>query len=164
MTTIDLSTIIQTMQAAREQMKAHGQTALGQAFKVFFDACPEVQGIVWAQYAPYFNDGDACVFRVREPQIVPYPSKVASDLAEAIELDPGDDEVDLDDVSVYESCMLSAYGLEREDNEQEARVRVEWSKIEPAFAEEDLFQQVFGDDCKVIATRDGFKVTEHEHD
>lgn len=30
-------------------------------------AHPEVTGIAWTQYTPYFNDGDPCVFSVGEP-------------------------------------------------------------------------------------------------
>lgn len=28
-----------------------------------------VIGITWTQYTPYFNDGDPCVFRIREPRL-----------------------------------------------------------------------------------------------
>lgn len=30
---------------------------------------PEVRGLAWTQYTPYFNDGDSCVFGVGEPSI-----------------------------------------------------------------------------------------------
>ena len=40
-----------------EKMKALqevGKNAFKECIKVFFEACPEVQAIVWNQYTPYF--------------------------------------------------------------------------------------------------------------
>lgn len=46
---------------ALEKIKNSGS---GNLFKAFFDAHPEAHALQWAQYTPYFNDGDPCVFSV----------------------------------------------------------------------------------------------------
>jgi len=49
-----------------EELQKFGEEALKAEFKAYFDANPKVEAIRWRQYTPYFNDGDACVFRVRD--------------------------------------------------------------------------------------------------
>lgn len=46
------------------KIKAEGMVAVKAFLKEFFEKRPEVYGIKWAQYTPYFNDGDPCVFRI----------------------------------------------------------------------------------------------------
>jgi hypothetical protein len=41
-----------------------GREVMQVAFREFFDANPDVEAFRWTQYAPYFNDGEACVFSV----------------------------------------------------------------------------------------------------
>jgi hypothetical protein len=48
--------------------------ALAEHFRSFFAKYPDVHGVRWAQYTPYFNDGEPCYFRVHEPSfLVAYP-------------------------------------------------------------------------------------------
>lgn len=44
------------------KIKAEGMPAVKAFLKDYFDQHPEVYGIKWAQYTPYFNDGEPCVF------------------------------------------------------------------------------------------------------
>jgi hypothetical protein len=48
----------------REEMVKLGRDALTAEFKRIFEEWPEIEGIRWTQYTPYFNDGDPCVFHV----------------------------------------------------------------------------------------------------
>lgn len=41
-----------------------------QAFAEYFEKFPGVESLGWRQYAPSFNDGDPCVFRVNTYDIV----------------------------------------------------------------------------------------------
>jgi len=54
----------------QEEMRVNGLTALKEALAEFFDKYPEVETVQWTQYAPYFNDGDACVFSVNDPHVL----------------------------------------------------------------------------------------------
>ncbi len=43
-------------------VQAEGQKAISEAFRQLFEAHPRLESVTWAQYTPYFNDGDACTF------------------------------------------------------------------------------------------------------
>lgn len=51
---------------AKEQMREKSEGLVEGMVKIFLDECPEVTGVHWTQYTPYFNDGDACEFNVNE--------------------------------------------------------------------------------------------------
>lgn len=48
--------------ALLESLRDEGKRILRDAICAFLAVHPEVQGIRWAQYTPYWNDGDACEF------------------------------------------------------------------------------------------------------
>lgn len=55
----------------RSQMQEKSKELMKEAFREFFEKYEEpVECIFWAQYTPYFNDGDACEFRVNEINIL----------------------------------------------------------------------------------------------
>lgn len=177
----NLQTLLNTIQESKDLIRTKGQEALGQAFKDFFDSCPEVRIVCWQQYAPYFNDGDPCEFSVHDPQVIPYPNKIEKDLAVHLgfDLDESDDEDgDSDDgdeddededgtdsrSDFYEGGMTGRlYGF-REKNEREKRVEAAFSTLAEAFKEDDLFETVFGSNCQVVASRDGFDIQDCDHD
>lgn len=51
---------------AHAEMQNTSKGLVEQAVKMFLDACPEVTGVHWTQYTPYFNDGEACEFGVND--------------------------------------------------------------------------------------------------
>lgn len=51
---------------AKQQMREKSEGLIEGMVKLFLDECPEVTGVHWTQYTPYFNDGEACEFRVNE--------------------------------------------------------------------------------------------------
>lgn len=52
--------------AARKEMGSKSKVLIEAVAKQFLDKCPEVTGVHWTQYTPYFNDGDTCEFGVNE--------------------------------------------------------------------------------------------------
>ena len=46
-------------------LRADGETAIKDLLKGWFSEHPDTYGVKWAQYTPYFNDGDPCEFGVR---------------------------------------------------------------------------------------------------
>lgn len=58
------------MDAIREKMRNESKEYIESACANLFSNCPEVHQIHWVQYSPYFNDGEACEFRVNEIQYV----------------------------------------------------------------------------------------------
>lgn len=49
-----------------ETAKKHGREIVLEVFKAFFDANPNVHGITWLQYTPYWCDGEPCTFAVHQ--------------------------------------------------------------------------------------------------
>ena len=124
-------------------IEEHGEEALKEAFKTFFDTYPEVKAVTWTQYTPYFNDGDACNFFVNDFEI--------------------DDEYEDD-----EDCDEDEYE-DDEDDDQEA-VGSSFTDAYKALSilqssiPDDVLLNVFGDHMGVTATRDGFNSYSIDHD
>jgi len=58
------------LDAARKQVESDARAAFKEAYQEIFERYPAVQSFSWAQYTPYFNDGEECVFRVNnDPKI-----------------------------------------------------------------------------------------------
>jgi hypothetical protein len=57
----------QKIQEAKEQMKKDCLVYIEEAVTAFLAENPLVERVYWTQYTPYFNDGDTCYFRVKEP-------------------------------------------------------------------------------------------------
>ncbi len=58
-------------------LRADGETAIKALLKGWFSEHPDTYGVKWAQYTPYFNDGDTCEFGVRG--VYAFSSKEAFD-------------------------------------------------------------------------------------
>lgn len=69
-----LKTMIDRLVRAREDYERSlaeiGKQARGALKDTLCSLIPEGYGVQWSQYTPYFNDGDACVFRRHEMYIV----------------------------------------------------------------------------------------------
>ena len=130
----------------KKSLEAQGETLLKTAFQQFFKENPEIHAIQWVQYTPYsFNDGEPCRFNV-----------YGYDFAETrhMETAEGDDE--------YEKIDAMARVWDRSEESERARVKVR--DFTNSVEDDELFEMVFGDDVKVYATREGFKVVDHNHD
>jgi hypothetical protein len=153
----------------KEEFQSAGQAITKEAFKEFFDLNPGITAVIWTQYTPYFNDGDACEFRVNDPTFT----------------NASEDELENVNWGEYEGKDKSVWACEG------AISRVlsghhEWHKelaeqilnaggvdvascdvVESMFASsemEDIFETLFGDHVKITATRKGFDIDEYEHD
>lgn len=49
----------------KNNLRAEGEKYVTSLVEDIMNANPEVKGLVWRGYAPYFNDGDACEFSIR---------------------------------------------------------------------------------------------------
>lgn len=71
---------------AQQEMGKMSKGLIEGAVQRFLDQCPEVTGVHWTQYTPYFNDGDSCEFSVNDfcfhilenedDEIEPYDSNI----------------------------------------------------------------------------------------
>lgn len=78
-----LEKLLDVHQRAVTALRASALDLLRPIFKEFFENSPEVKMVTWTQYAPFFNDGEACVFSVNDIEMF------------------GSDDVDEDDYESY---------------------------------------------------------------
>lgn len=123
-----------------------GKAAVAEELKGLFDAYPELTAVRWRQYTPYFNDGDPCVFRLRDVLYKTSTDKVAGEEAR-------DEEDDY-----YEGFSELPWRQEERSTLQDSLQTFEKNRVE------DLYKDCFGDHVTVTATRDGVEVQEYEHE
>ncbi len=137
-----------------EKIKSEGKSALKEDFTAMFDAVPELEAVRWRQYTPYFNDGDACEFGVREFEYKLTGFEVCNE----------DD--DKDDDSRFVDAWTLTYQLREKKDGSVTKAKLLLKRIKAVAPEqdEDVFLAVFGDHAEIVATREGFQVEEYSHD
>lgn len=136
---------------------------------------PNIMGVGWTQYTPYFNDGDPCVFSVQSAYVnvdgVDSFTKAADDY-----FSPDGNwrsEWDFDREIVWGPVVPGGIGLARErtvtfEDAQQQSVYEAFQQFERLLNsgsyDVDL-QKYFGDHCKVIAEAEGgITIEDYEHD
>ncbi|NTF18061.1 hypothetical protein G6L37_06560 [Agrobacterium rubi] len=125
--------------AAQKKAKAMVKDVLPAAAKEFFERNPEAYGFGWVQYAPYFNDGDACEFSAHEPHV--WLSEESLD----------DNGFHFGDDHTFDECSQIA--------EDFAAIKAVIGGID-----DDYLEQLYGDGKAILFTKDGIKVREYSHD
>lgn len=130
--------------------KRIGKPAFVELSQKCFDACPELGAIVWTQYAPHFNDGEACTFSVHEAGFWS---------TEAV------DENGEDGLNSYDDD-LGCYGDKKDLPTKKARKEFEnFETFITSTLGEDLCERVFGEDAKVTILRNGtIDIGDCDHD
>lgn len=123
-------------------------------FAPLFEKSKLINSIGWTQYTPYFNDGDECVFGVRQDDL--YVNGEYQD------------EVSWLDWRIKYYLSIGEYKNEIESNEE---INIDEYKIVEEFKEvlqsvpESFYKDLFGDHMKVTINRDGtIETEEYEHD
>jgi hypothetical protein len=144
------------LKARLEDLKKQVQEAAKEFFadgsKTFFEEHPTIESFGWAQYTPYFNDGDPCYFGVNRDR----------------------EAVFVNDVRGYDVDTGVAWpGYNAPQAQKDAYVKavdealVDYQAVEDflsVFSEDDL-EEMFGDHIKVTVYRDGrCETTDYEHD
>ena len=134
--------------------------------KEFFEKNPGVNALVWTQYTPYFNDGEACVFNVNDVSFTnaPDPENIRWDEYEGEE----------EGVWVTSNVQFTLES-DRDYYKETKDLILEKGGVDPQSCElmskaimssemEDVMLAMFGDHVQVVATREGFSVDEYDHD
>lgn len=126
----------------KERFHKVGKQLIKKTLNKIFDSFPEVKSIYWHQYTPYFNDGDPCLFTIREI--------FASELTV--------DQVDNSDDGFYG-------GISRYNSGDHKELSAMLAIFEDCLGQiEDVVKAAFGDHALVIATRKNIEIREYEHD
>lgn len=135
--------LLDGLEQARAKVKEQGKAAVGALFKAFFAEHPKVTAICWTQYTPYFNDGEPCEFSVGELHL----ATKAADWPNVSSL--------YDDEGEEGALFKDSYSLKGANKSALARLA--------ASVDEDILETAFGDHVMVIATPEGFHVSEYSH-
>ena len=138
-------------------IKKLGKAAVAEALKDVFDKFPDLLAVHWTQYTPGFNDGDPCTFGLGEVGFqlsmelatVEHWGVEYSDerfCAECGEKLRDDEDQYVSDYYIKDKALKAAYGV---------------------FAgliqeNEDILEDVFGNDKEITATRDGVDVEDYD--
>jgi hypothetical protein len=136
------------IEAAKAKVQEAGKDAVAALFKAFFREYPEVTAIGWTQYTPHFNDGEPCEFSLGEFYV---SSKTDADWAEVSRLYSDDED----------AVFRDPYTLGK--SAKDRRLKEALATLVRS-ANEDIFETAFGDHVMVIATPEGFHVSEYSHD
>ena len=140
--TPEYGALLEHVKKAKREVEDKAKCAVGALFKAFFAVHPDIGALKWTQCTPYFNDGEACVFRVNNDFDVLLGKYV-----------PDDSDSDDDESNEF----VESYDVD--DGPTKEAIR----SLERA-VDDDIFLSAFGDHAKVIATPEGFHVTEYDHD
>lgn len=141
-------------EAYDSKLVEEGEDALKEVFKELFEKHPRLESVTWVQYTPYFNDGDQCYFSVHD-----FDASISGPEEEDEETDEEDEDL-YDDDYTYGERLSTIAASEDPELQKLAEAVSELNGEIP----EDVLESVFGDHCKVVATRAGFNVIEYEHD
>lgn len=142
-----MSSIVETIKAELEAFNKKRESLVEQLrqdfpalLKPLFEKYPEVKRVSWTQYAPYFNDGEECIFSVHN------------------------DDINLNgkDSNGYDN------GYDDEDEEESTEIPVsvyeEFIEILTSVPDE-FYEDLFGNHVEVTVKSDGtIDVDSYEHD
>ena len=115
----------------------------------FIKQNPQVKAVKWSQYTPYFNDGDACTFRVNEPYF----------FFEGVENNDPEEDEGYDAWSMGHEKYGPPVGVVSQQTIKAcAELATELGGIS------DALKDLFGDHVQVIVTAGGVSVDEYDHD
>lgn len=152
--------IIALRSELERKIQSFGKDAFTEEFAPFFAANPQVDGVLWSQYTPYFNDGDECVFGVNDPSLI-----LSVDAAKSI---CTDENADFSDAGTEDErfgwdnprCVKSWSLSKTPFNLDQIGFSTLWKGIP-----EEVFRSVFGDHVEVRVMRNGEVFIEDcEHD
>lgn len=136
-----------------------GRSVVSELTQPLFDL--GVTDVVWTQYTPYFNDGDACVFRVHEPSLGAEPyGYEASSVRNAYE------------GNSWRAADDPYYVEQREDLLSLGVTEENWEAVTEALnnltgvvtGNQEIMNYAFGDHVIIHVTPGNIEVEEYQHD
>lgn len=152
-----LSELASEMEQARDKFRNEGQQALKEVFKEYFHNHPIVEKVLWNQYTPfrpYSMIGKPCGFGVNEFELRFYEDKPGS-----VKVSEDYEGSDPDYTSHGEYYNKDTFQEEHKAAENDLAILAA-----QCYDAGTILQTVFGDHCMVIATSDGFQVSDCDHD
>jgi hypothetical protein len=152
---------LEELNELKRQYQEKAQAAIKAEFRTFFEQYPDITSVVWTQYTPYFNDGDECIFGMHEMEFkndgetsYSYGEDcVVRQLAKTVEK-----RYDYNTRSYLPPLRESL----TEDEQKLVNAAADLRSL--CYGLKENMKIIFGDHVQVVATRDGFDVSEYNHD
>ena len=146
-----LDSLIQDFISYQEQFRKVATEKLKEFFVKFWEENPAIKAVTWTQYAPYFNDGEACEFSVNDPYFTNAEGKDLEEIGCW-----GRYEGEKEDIW-SEYSFSGRYGaVAREGVDPVSTDSL--SSLLTSEVMKPIMEATFGSDNTVIATREGFQV------
>lgn len=156
-----IESLLKELREIQAETQKRLQKSIKELFSEFWANNPDIQTVVWTQYAPYFNDGAACVFRVNEPVFTNF--RLDDSVTDAREVCWGDyEDEEKNHISVQSWTVKK--DIEHFKLNANSDSIGSLSSFLCSDVVSDIMENTFGSDSLVIATREGFEVQEYEHD
>lgn len=160
--------LIAEQRKLKKQFQADAQEMFRGITKEFFDKNPSITAFKWAQYTPYFNDGDPCEFRVNAPTFTNAPLDELDEVSSYGEYEGETEGVWATDTVRWVLESDSEYNKDSKHLLQASNVDVDSCEKMSGMIQCDEMEEVmldmFGDHVEIVATRNGFDVEEYDHD
>jgi hypothetical protein len=146
--------------AAREAIKKDLKGIIAGVVAEVLQQHPDIRAVRWAQYTPYFNDGDACTFSRGDAEfIICAPKDLKKALKESYAYGEGE--------YSYDAWSLAKYAAEKLGQKVATAAQKgaeQIAKVLDEFGDDD-YRYAFGDHVQVTVTPDGkVDVEEYSHD
>lgn len=139
------------IKALQEEMQNTMEKEFNNSVKEIFRLVPRLKAFAWTQYSPYFNDGDECVFSVRQVNALSFVPEYANYSYEI-------EDEDTNDFIIADYDGANEHSLTNEERNAIQEV------IDFIEGNDDLMEDLYGNHSAVILTEDGAKVSSYEHD
>lgn len=155
---MNIRNIIEDYNTRLHEMRVGLTETLKSSFKEVFEENPNLYMICWTQYAPYFNDGEPCVFSVHDMYAVHKDILQNEDYDEESLPNPWGFEDEFSEYrmkipSSYDKERLAAYNASSVENKNEIERIENFLKIISSI-DEDIFEIAFGEDNAVYVFKD----------
>lgn len=143
--TKNLETTATTIQELKQKLQKQLQEQFNVSVQELFKLVPSLQAIGWTQYSPHFNDGDECIFHVREVQAMNFVPEFITREYEAQE----------------EQYIIGDYDSQSEDLLSVDEKNVIKSLLSFISDEEDLMHDLYGNHSAILITREETKIEDY---
>lgn len=162
-------TLIENQKELKRVFSESATALFKETTKEFFELNPGVKAVLWRQYTPYFNDGDTCEFGV---SCVTFTNAEGDDLHDISwgEYDGENESIWATENLKYTLTPPTGYGTDyyADIRDKITGVDVESANLLDTMIQSsefsDVLKDIFGDHVTVVATRDGFDVSDCDHD
>ena len=182
---LETDKLIKDIEEKRESFKKEAQKVFKKLTDLVFNQFPKINSITWCQYTPYFNDGEECVFTLHEPCFSNASAEYALENIEYGQNDGEDNSVEMLVVDNAEFSKVEVWDIptrslrpfseeekfSQEDyvalgieNQQQLAILNALNNLMDSDIGHHILKDTFGNDVKVVASREGFAIADYEHD